>query len=296
VHWSTKILKKVFHEGFRIVYKLKTARYNYCENSFIEMDYKRELISFKEYLDRRVQPGTADLYIYVLGRWFDQLDGDTPSQASGQSYIDSLARAGKSPSTISTRAHAIMRYFKWKGQPISLDCPTIRMGEPDYLMREQVQKVIDACKTPLENALIIVLFDTAIRISELLNLELDDIDRNFKLISVIRKGGRREEVNISDKALDTLDRWLEARQSTSKRVFMDIRYWEAWHLIKSIGKRVKIDLHPHTFRHSRAVQMLLSGADLHDVQVHLGHKSITTTANIYGRFKAIHARERIPSW
>lgn len=278
------------------VYNKTETPYNYSESSFIEMDYKRELINFKEYLDRRVQPGTADLYIYVLGRWFDQLNGNAPTRESAQSYVDSLARAGKSPSTISTRAHAIMRYFKWKGQPIDLDCPTIRMGDPDYLMMEQVQKVMDTCKTPLESAFVIVLFDTAIRISELLNLEIDDINRNFKLISVIRKGGRREEVNISDKALDALDKWIEARQSTSKRVFMDISYWEAWHLIKTIGRRAKIRLHPHIFRHSRAVQMLLSGAELHDVQVHLGHKSITTTANIYGRFKAVHARQRIPTW
>ncbi len=260
------------------------------------MDNMHELARFKDYLSQRVRPGTVNVYINALQIWFASSNGGGQTAATAQAYIDSLAKAGKAPSTVSTRAHAIMRYFKWKGQDVRLDCPTIRVGEPDYLSMKQVTTVLGDCKSVLEKTLVVVLFDTAVRISELLGLELQDVDRDNGLIGVTRKGGRLEMVNISDKALSQLEVWVNARKFQSKRVFMDLEYYDAWRIIKKLGERVGIKMHPHIFRHSRAVQMLLSGATLHDVQMHLGHASITTTANIYGRFKAIDTKSRIPSW
>lgn len=259
------------------------------------MNDMHELTQFKDYLSLRVQPGTVAVYVDALRMWFAS-NGGSQTVATAQAYIDSLAKAGKAPATVSTRAHAIMRYFRWKGQEIHLDCPTIRVGEPDYLSMKQLKTVLEACKAILEKTLVVVLFDTAVRISELLNLKLSDIDRDNSLIGVTRKGGRLEMVNISEKALSQLDAWLEARKSESKMVFMDLAYYDAWRIIKKLGERVGVKMHPHILRHSRAVQMLLSGAALHDVQMHLGHASITTTANIYGRFKAIDTKSRIPAW
>jgi len=94
------------------------------------MNYITELNAFKDYLDSRVQPGTASVYIYALRRWVDSLNGMPLSSKAAQHYIDSLARSGKSPSTVALRAHAIMRFFKWKGETIRLDCPTIRIAAP----------------------------------------------------------------------------------------------------------------------------------------------------------------------
>ena len=256
----------------------------------------QELTQFRDYLSLRVQPGTVAVYMNALQMWFASNNGGSQTAAAAQSYIDSLAKAGRAPSTISTRAHAIMRYFRWKGVEIHLDCPTIRIGEPDYLSMGQIMVVLQSCISNLEKVLVVVLFDTAVRISELLGLKLADIDRDNGLIGVTRKGGRLEMVNISDKALAELDVWLKVRKSNSKLVFMDLEYYDAWRTVKKLGERIGIKMHPHIFRHSRAVQMLLSGATLHDVQMHLGHRSITTTANIYGRFKAIDTKKRIPSW
>lgn len=255
----------------------------------------KELGKFDSYLEKRVSPSTRQVYIYAISKWFEFLDGNASTPQAAQRYVDLLART-KSASTANLRAHAIMRLFKWRGTPIDLECPTIRMGEIEYLSMHQVEKLLAACTNLLERVLTTVLFDTAVRVSELLNLEVGDIDYEHKFISVIRKGGMREEVNISDKALAVLDEWLESRTSDQKRVFMGLSYYDAWLIIKNVGKRVGIDMHPHILRHSRAVQMLLSGATLHDVKEHLGHKNITTTANIYGRFKAADLRERIPAW
>lgn len=255
-----------------------------------------DLDKFEEYLQYHVSPSTVKAYVYGLRQWFKTLNGDKPSQELAQSHVDLLTKANKSPSTVNLRAHAIMRYFRWKGKQIRLDCPTVRINEPDYLTIEQIEKLLSVTNTVLEETLITVLFDTAVRISELLNLELDDIDWVGKFISVTRKGGRKEKVNISEKALDVLDTWIDARESESKRVFMDYSYWDAWNTLRIVGKRAGIRVHPHIFRHSRAIQLLKSGVQPHIVQQHLGHRNIATTLNIYGRFTATDLKKELVPW
>ncbi len=259
------------------------------------MNYERELTLFESYLVDHVSPGTTKVYMDALRHWFASLNGTNPSPKAAQAYVDTMAKR-KSASTVSLRAHAIMRWFRWKGTQVRLDCPTIRMGEPEYLTMPQVGKVLAACTTVLERTLVTVLFDSAVRVSELLNIELDDIDWNNGFISVMRKGGRKEEVNISAKGLTALEEWLDARSSKLKKVFMGLSYYDAWILIKAIGKRAGIPLHPHALRHSRAIMMLKSGTPPHIVQRHLGHVSIATTMNIYGRFRAVDIKESIPAW
>jgi len=261
----------------------------------MRMNYERELTQFESYLLDHVSPGTVRVYMDALRHWFASLNGTSPTPKAAQAYVDAMAKRS-SASTTSLRAHAIMRFFRWKGTQVRLDCPTIRMREPEYLTMPQVDKVLATCTTVLERTLITTLFDTAVRISELLNLELDDINWDAGLILVTRKGGRKEEVNISPKALNALEEWMDARSSKSKKVFMGLSYYDSWGMIKAVGRRAGIPLHPHLLRHSRAIDMLMKGATLHDVQCHLGHKSITTTANIYSRFKAVDLKQRIPAW
>lgn len=254
------------------------------------------LRSFEDYLQDRVSPGTARVYLYHVRCWLNWLDGTEPTAALSQEYIDSLAKKGLSASTVNLIANSIKRYFRWLGNRIDLDSPTVRIPLPKYLSPDELNKVLAGCNTLLEKTLITILFDTAIRISEVLNLTTRDISWGLGLISVVRKGGRREEVNISPKALSLLREWLNSRQMSSKRVFGDLEYQQALGIVKRAGKRVGLELTPHMLRHSRAVQMLMGGASLLDVKEHLGHVNIATTANIYSQFKAVDLKGRIPSW
>jgi integrase/recombinase XerD len=191
-----------------------------------------------------------------------------------------------------------MSYFKWQKLDVHLDCPSISMKRPIYLKMPEVEIIIGACQNQLERTIVVMLFDTAVRISELLNIKLDDIDWDIKAITVVRKGGRITEVNVSDRALIELKKWLYIRKGDSKRVFLDMSYGDAWRMVKDIGKRTNIGtgIHPHIFRHSRAVQMLRDGVPLNVVSQHLGHKHINTTADIYGQFITPDLREMIPPW
>lgn len=264
-----------------------------------KMDKVSSLQDFESYLKVRCRPGTAKVYMHALRLWFLYLNGGQPSKKTAQSYIELLIEKKLSSSTVNLRAHAIRRWFKWRGKSIELDYPTSSYyKEPEYLEIDEVEKVIAACRTPLERALVILLFDTGVRISELLGIDVDDVDWKRKLICVVRKGGGESFVNVSDKGLQALKQWLDSRQFNTQKVFGSIEYYPTWRLLKSIGKRSGLDanVHPHIFRHSRAIFMLMNDAELYDVQQHLGHKSITTTANIYGKFKAVHLKGRIPSW
>ncbi len=254
------------------------------------------LAEFREYLTVRASSSTVDVYVYCLGKWFEYLNGREPNASTAQEYVDHLANEGKSASTVSLRGHAIVRWFKWQGTHIELDLPVIRINEPSYISVSDVEKLLANCKTLLERVLITVLFDTGLRISELLGLKVTDIDAEAGLLTIVGKGGRTEQANISSKAMAVLDEWLESRQSAANSVFMDMRYVTAWKMIKDVGVRAGISIHPHMLRHSRAVQMRKSGATLEDIKDHLRHKNIATTGNIYARFKAIDLKERIPAW
>jgi len=260
------------------------------------MENIETLDRFEEYLAKRASAGTVRVYIHALKLWLTSLNGQEPTQKAAQDYIDMLTQSGLSASTINLRGQSIIRWFKWQGKSITIDMPTVRLGEPEYLTMQEVSRLLASCRNILEKAIITVLFDTAIRASELLGITLDDIDWENGLVTVTRKGGRREDVNISEKALEVLSEWIESRTSKSRYVFMDLTYYDLWLTVRGVGKRAGIKIHPHLLRHSRAVQMRKSGAKIEDIKDHLGHVNISTTANLYSRFKAIDLKERIPSW
>lgn len=234
----------------------------------------------------RASPRTKALYLQNLLRYERWLGKKSNSHKNAQAYIHFLEEAGKEPSTIAVAANALRAYFKKMETEIDLDAPSVQMKDPDYLTVEEVLRLIAASRNPLEKCMITVLFDTACRIGELLNLHLDDIDYRGGFIRVTRKGGRIADVNISDIAMAELKNWIEVRAGNHKRVFMDYVYNDIWRLLKDLAARARIErFTPHKLRHSRAVQMLDAGLTLHDIQEALGHRSITTTANIYGRRK-----------
>jgi integrase/recombinase XerD len=186
------------------------------------------------------------------------------------------------------------RWHRWKGESVDLEYPSVVVGKPKYLSVEEIEDLLEKCVTPLERVLVYVLFDTAVRISELVNITLSDIDWKQGLLAVTRKGGRRGEVVMQKESIEAIRDWLSARKSDDERVFMDIDHHTARIVVRKVGKRAGLHITPHMFRHSRAVQMLMAGADPFVVQQHLGHLDIRTTLNIYGQFLPEHLRRLIP--
>lgn len=139
-------------------------------------------------------------------------------------------------------------------------------------------------------AIVEVLYGTGIRVSELVGLNLNDIDRDRNTISVIGKGNRQRIVPLGIPALRALDDWINNGRTVLKnqhsdsavfigsrgkridqRVVRDIVY-EA---TQALGKNQRLG--PHALRHSAATHLLEGGADLRTVQEILGHSSLSTT-------------------
>lgn len=266
---------------------------------------KTDLTAFVNYLDSRVSRGTIDTYVDNILRWikyvhdrYGGLNGNL-NPRTAQEYIYALTKAGKSSNTVSVSGYAIRRFLSWNGvkpEDMKLDIPSIKFKEPRYRTLDEVNKIISVCATPLETVLVTLLFDTGARVSEILNLTLDDIDWDAGMVTVTRKGGRKDNVNISNKSSDALKKWLKSRKFNSKRVFGDLDYYTTWKMVKKIGKRVNVETNPHIFRHSRAIHLLKNRVPIGVVSQHLGHRNIMTTMNIYGRFTAVDLKDQLAEW
>lgn len=142
-----------------------------------------------------------------------------------------------------------------------------------------------------DRALLETLYGTGIRISEAVNLDVDDLDFDQRIITVTGKGDKQRRLPLGDFAATALDEYLvrgraefAIRGHGSPRVFLNARGSQlsrqsAWQVIDRAAARAGLSSHvsPHTLRHSFATHLLEGGADVRVVQELLGHASVTTT-------------------
>ena len=133
-----------------------------------------------------------------------------------------------------------------------------------------------------------ILFDTGLRVSEAVNIKINDIDRKEQSIRVLGKGNKERIVYFGEYANSYLDDYLALQRNAvgdaKKYLFLNKNYTKltrrgAEYLINTIVKKamLKQKITPHTFRHSFGTEMLNNGCDIRSVQELLGHKSLSTT-------------------
>ena len=133
-----------------------------------------------------------------------------------------------------------------------------------------------------------ILFDTGLRVSETVNIKINDIDRREQSIRVLGKGSKERIVYYGEYAASYLDNYLILRNrvapTAEKNLLLNKNYTKltrrgAEYLITSITKKamLKQRVTPHTLRHTFATEMLNNGCDIRSVQELLGHKSLSTT-------------------
>ena len=130
-----------------------------------------------------------------------------------------------------------------------------------------------------------MLYATGMRISELVNLKITDIDMNRSVIKVMGKGSKERLIPFGESASEALFNYLKTRKdSSSKEVFISNRGRKItrvafWQRIKVylLRENLKISISPHTLRHAFATHLLNRGADLRSVQLLLGHSDLSTT-------------------
>ena len=166
---------------------------------------------------------------------------------------------------------------------------------PNFLQYSEIEKMFDVCDVsdPLGNRnylIVETLYDTGIRISELVNIKFSDIDLNNKQLSVIGKGNKQRIVYFGDYEIDALNNYLNnARPQLLKKGNSPYLFINCFgNKLSDRGVRLIIDqiinkaslkhkISPHTLRHTFATHLLNEGADLKSVQELLGHASLSTT-------------------
>jgi len=158
----------------------------------------------------------------------------------------------------------------------------------------------DTLRGKRDRAMLYLLYACGLRVSELVGLELADLDRARGIVAPLGKGGKRRLVPIGDAALEPLDDYLAARSETpgamSPFVFLSrgtkrLTRQGFWKLLARYARAAGIGrpVSPHKLRHSFATHLLEGGADLRSVQTLLGHADITTT-EIYTHVTGDHVR------
>jgi integrase/recombinase XerD len=178
--------------------------------------------------------------------------------------------------------HVIRRTFRWEEMPY----PKSKEKLPVILSQEEAGKIIDAALDLYHRAMLMTLYSTGMRVSELVNLKIPDIDSKRMMIRIqCGKGGRDRDVPLSPKLLETSreywwwmkpqtflfpSRFKAGSPITTKGVF-DICQTTARKagITKMVGC--------HTFRHSFATHLLEAGADLRTIQLLLGHARMSNT-------------------
>ena len=161
---------------------------------------------------------------------------------------------------------------------------------PFSMSEDEVDKLLNSPKPSnkiekRDKAMIEMLYATGMRISELVNLKITDIDTQRCVVKVLGKGSKERLIPFGEAALESLNAYLSDREeSTSKEIFLSNRRTKIsriafWHRIKLYLSRenLKHSISPHTLRHAFATHLLNRGADLRSVQLLLGHSDLSTT-------------------
>ena len=200
-----------------------------------------------------------------------------------------------SPGTVTTRL-AALRFFYTKTLKKAWNIaetpyPKKRHRIPSILSPEEVTELIDAARTPYQRILLMMLYATGVRRTELARLKVSDINSRRMVIHIQGGKGRRDrDVMLSPKLLEALRQyWRGLKRKPTTWLFPNKRRLNTadapidskvvWYACQQAAKRagLKKAIHPHTLRHCFATHLLEAGADLRTIQILLGHHDLKET-------------------
>lgn len=274
------------------------------KNKEILKDYKIELTAIKlKKEDTTVESYIEDIYKYLEyieknKHIYNALNIDSNSIINYLSYLD---KNNYEKTTIVRKIVSIKLFHKYLNEKYNIpdvstkiDKPRVRRKLPNILTIEEVDNLLNI---QLNNAydfrnkaMLELMYSSGLRVSELVELKIKDIDLDNGYVKCFGKGGKERIIPIGEIAVDYLKKYIyEYRDSMKKgyyteNVFLNnhgkkISRQGFFLIIKEIAKEKKIEknITPHMLRHSFATHLLNNGADLRTIQEMLGHSSITTT-------------------
>jgi integrase/recombinase XerD len=221
-------------------------------------------------------------------------------------FVQELSGQGLSPRSVGRAVAAVRSFFRFvtlerrreQNPAEDLQAPRAWPALPKFLSAEEVDRLIQTPDTSTirglrDRALIELLYATGLRVSELVQLRVADVNFDQACLSCTGKGGKQRMVPIGDEASSWVRKYLSTARPAlagrkaqgAERLFINARGGRAlsrvgfWKILKQYAKIAGLGrtLSPHVLRHSFATHLLDRGADLRAIQLMLGHADLSTT-------------------
>ena len=273
---------------------------------------KDDIDNYKNYLifERRMAKNTTNSYIKDIEGYKlfleeqEKIDNvDKIKKENIENYLEYLNKNNYSTTSLARKLTAIKNFHKYlfatnrlnTDEALTIDRPKLRKTIPNVLTIEEVDNLLNI-KTDTKfdyrnKAMLELLYGTGLRITEMLDLKLTDVDFENCIIRCFGKGSKERIVPIGEYIIDSLKDYLEYgrrflinSKKMSDYLFLNnlggrISRFSFFKILKKLlrEKGIKKDISPHSLRHSFATHMLENGADLRSIQELLGHSDIATT-------------------
>jgi site-specific recombinase XerD len=256
---------------------------------------------------RNLSPITTRIYLRAVEEFalYCQKPPDQASPDHVRSYQAHLFTDRKLSAVAVAQQLSALRFFylhtvKRPGMLEDRAIPKRPIRLPEVLSREEVERLIQGAGSPLHRIWLLTLYATGMRREELVHLKIDDIDSSRMLIHIRQGKGRKDrDVILSPRLLDELrGYWRRAVPKPTTYLFpgkgphqkddVPVQGKSVFDAVQQAARRAGLvkHVHPHTLRHSFATHLLESGADLHTIQLLLGHTDLRTTS------RYLHLSER----
>lgn len=218
-------------------------------------------------------------------------------------YMQAEKNNNKANSSILRSVSSLRKFFQYLAQEkiiekdpmLLIDTPKKKQHLPQVLTKEEVEKLLHSPNTGQvlglrDRAMLELMYATGLRISEIINLKLEDLHLTMGTLQTLGKGHKERIVPVGDEAIKWVNRYLEEarpkllKQKRSNYLFLNfhgnnLTRQGVWKNLKAEVRKAGIqkNITPHTLRHSFATHILENGADLRIVQELLGHADISTT-------------------
>ena len=285
-------MEREIREFIAFMHNTKRTSYN------TEVSYQRDLKKVSAFLKERgveefalASEGDLEDYVHYMGEENFASSTISRSIASLRALYHFLHKEGRIERDISEGLHA----------------PKVEKKVPEILTIQEVTRLLEQPdkSTPKglrDAAMLELLYATGMRVSELIHLEVKDLNLRLSYVTC-QEGSRERVIPIGHVSRDVLERYLKesrpvfVRNADEKMLFTNcsgtpISRQGFWKVLKSYAEEAGIgrDITPHTLRHSFAVHMLQNGADVRAVQEMLGHSDISTT-QIYLNMNMVRMRD-----
>ena len=278
------------------------------------------LVGERNYSSHTVRAYERDIEQFIETIWSWRETDTVPGAASisredVRAFLADLVRHGLSKKSVARKLASLRGFFSFLVKEGRLDTnPTATLSAPkqekvlpEFLREEEIGHILDSIQddTPTgarDRAIVELLYGTGMRLSELVGINMSDLDLNAGTVRVFGKGGKERSLPIGRKATDALQTYLSGREMFRPKNRTRALFLNRWgERISGRGVQMRIRrflnyvserarLSPHMLRHSFATHLLDRGADLEAVKELLGHASLSTT-QIYTHLSMEHLRK-----